>query len=55
LFRGSGAAAPRDRPDRALLGQQMNFELQRTLVLALRNAIVALFLFHFLDRLRDRS
>jgi rod shape-determining protein MreD len=41
--------------NRALLGQQMNFELQRTLVLALLNAIVALFLFHFLDRLRDRS
>jgi rod shape-determining protein MreD len=40
---------------RALLGQQMNFELQRTLVLGLLNAIVALFLFHFLDRLRERN
>jgi rod shape-determining protein MreD len=40
---------------RALLGQQMNFELQRTLVLGLLNAVVALFLFHFLDRLKDRG
>ena len=38
---------------RALLGQQMNFNLQRTLVLGVLNALVAMFLFHFLDRLRE--
>jgi len=38
---------------RALLGQQVDFDLQRTLVLGILNAIVALFLFHFLDRLRE--
>ena len=38
---------------RALLGQQVDFDLQRTLVLGLLNAIVALFLFNFLDRLRQ--
>jgi rod shape-determining protein MreD len=38
---------------RALLGQQVDFNLQRTLVLGLLNAVVALFLFHFLDRLRE--
>jgi rod shape-determining protein MreD len=40
---------------RALLGQQVDFDLQRTLVLGILNAIVALFLFHFLDRLRETS
>ena len=39
---------------RALLGQQMNFETQRTLVLGLLNAIVAVSLFHFLDKLKER-
>ena len=38
---------------RALLGQQVDFDVQRTLVLGALNAIVALFLFHFLDRLRE--
>ena len=38
---------------RALLGQQVDFDVKRTLVLGLLNAIVALFLFHFLDRLRE--
>ena len=38
---------------RALLGQQVDFDVQRTVVLGLLNAIVALFLFHFLDRLRE--
>jgi rod shape-determining protein MreD len=40
---------------RALLGQQMNFETQRTLVLGLLNAIVAVSLFHFLDKLKQRT
>lgn len=38
---------------RALLGQQLDFNLERTLVVGLLNAVVALFLFHFLDRLRE--
>ena len=38
---------------RALLGQQVNFDVQETLVVGLLNAVVALFLFHFLDRLRE--
>jgi rod shape-determining protein MreD len=40
---------------RGLLGQQMNFEIQRTLVLGLLNAIVAVSLFHFLDKLKERT
>jgi rod shape-determining protein MreD len=40
---------------RGLLGQQMNFETQRTLVLGLLNAIVAVSLFHFLDKLKERA
>lgn len=40
---------------RALLGQQVNFELEQTLVVGLLNAVVALFLFHFLDRLRETT
>jgi len=40
---------------RMLLGQQMNFETQRTLVLGLLNAIVAVSLFHFLDKLKERT
>src|SRR5438477_9866491 len=40
---------------RGLLGQPVNFDPQATLVLALLNAVVALFLFHFLDRLREMS
>src|SRR5579859_263508 len=38
---------------RALLGQQVNFDLGSTLVLGLLNAVVALFLFQFLDKLRE--
>lgn len=40
---------------RALLEQQVDFDLQRTAVLGVLNAIVGLFLFHFLDRLRETS
>ena len=38
---------------RSLLAQQMTFEVQRTLMLGLLNAVVAVFLFHFLDKLRE--
>jgi rod shape-determining protein MreD len=37
---------------RALLGQMVNFDPQRTLVLAVLNAVVAIPLFHILDRLK---
>jgi uncharacterized membrane protein YvlD (DUF360 family) len=37
---------------RALLGQALQLEFPQTLVLAILNAIVAVFLFQFLDRLR---
>jgi rod shape-determining protein MreD len=40
---------------RALLGQQLVFETQRTLVLGLLNAVVGISLFHFLDKLRKAS
>ena len=40
---------------RALLGHQVGFEVQRTLVLGFLNAVVGLALFHFLDRLRERA
>lgn len=40
---------------RGLLAQQMPFETQRTLVLGLLNAIVAVSLFHFLDKLKERA
>src|SRR5207248_9665656 len=41
---------------RALLGQQqLVFEWQKTLALAALNAIVAVALFHFLDRLRESA
>ena len=40
---------------RALLGQQVAFELQRTLILGLLNAVVGIALFHFLDKLRETS
>lgn len=40
--------------NRALLGGQMVFETQRTLVVGLLNAVVAISLFHFLDKLRER-
>lgn len=38
---------------RALLAQQVAFDLQRTLIVGLLNAIVAVTLFHFLDKLRE--
>ena len=40
---------------RALLGQQPAFELQKWLVLALLNAVVGVSLFHFLDKLRTTA
>jgi rod shape-determining protein MreD len=40
---------------RALLGQPLAFEAQRTLVLGLLNAVVGISLFHFLDKLRKAS
>ena len=40
---------------RALLGQQLAFEAQRTLVLGLLNAVVGVSLFHFLDKLRKAT
>jgi rod shape-determining protein MreD len=40
---------------RALLNQQLTFELQRTLILGLLNAIVGVSLFHFLDKLRETA
>jgi rod shape-determining protein MreD len=39
---------------RGLLEQQVSFETQRTLVLGVLNAIVAVSLFHFLDKLKER-
>jgi rod shape-determining protein MreD len=38
---------------RALLAQPLTFEIQRTLTLGLMNALVGIFLFHFLDKLRE--
>lgn len=38
-----------------LLGQQMQFEARRTLVLGFLNGIVAVSLFHFLDKLKKRT
>lgn len=40
---------------RALLAQPLAFELQATLLFGLLNAAVAVALFHFLDKLRERS
>jgi rod shape-determining protein MreD len=40
---------------RALLGQQLGFEIQKWLVLGLLNAVVGVSLFHFLDKLRETS
>jgi rod shape-determining protein MreD len=38
---------------RGLLGRQIPFEIQLTLVLGLLNAVVGVTLFHFLDKLRE--
>jgi len=40
---------------RGLLGKQLAFDAQRTLMLGLLNAVVGVTLFHFLDRLRERN
>jgi rod shape-determining protein MreD len=40
---------------RARLGQQLAFDVQRTLVLGLLNAVVGVSLFHFLDKLRKAT
>jgi rod shape-determining protein MreD len=40
---------------RALLGQQLQLEVQRMLVLGLLNAVIGISLFHFLDRLRETA
>jgi rod shape-determining protein MreD len=40
---------------RGLLGRQVSFEIQLTLVLGLLNAVVGVTLFHFLDKLRERA
>ena len=40
---------------RALLGQQISFEIQRTLMLALLNAVVGVPLYIVMDQLRERS
>jgi rod shape-determining protein MreD len=41
--------------DRAMLGHNLPFEPQKTLVLAVLNAVVGVSLFHFLDRLKETS
>jgi rod shape-determining protein MreD len=40
---------------RALLGQQMDFDVQQTLLIGLLNAAVALPLFRILDKLKERG
>ena len=40
---------------RALLGQQVGFDLQQTLLIGLLNALVGISLFHFLDKLRETA
>jgi rod shape-determining protein MreD len=40
---------------RALLGQELAFEVQKTLLLALLNAVVGVSVFHFLDKLRETA
>jgi rod shape-determining protein MreD len=37
---------------RTLLVQQLTFDIERTLIIGLLNAIVGVFLFHFMDKLR---
>jgi rod shape-determining protein MreD len=41
--------------ERALLGRQPLFEIQKWLILGLLNTLVALSLFHFLDKLRETA
>ena len=40
---------------RALLGQQLPLNVQQTFVLGLLHAVIGISLYHFLDRLRERS
>ncbi len=40
---------------RALLNQPLAFELQKTLVLSVLNAVVGVSIYHFLDKLRETS
>jgi rod shape-determining protein MreD len=40
---------------RALLAQQVSFDIQRTLFLGLLNALVGVSVFHFLDKLKERA
>src|SRR5215467_10832138 len=40
---------------RALLSQQVAFEVQKTLLVGLLNAVVGVSLFHFLDKLRETA
>ncbi|HOL71117.1 MAG TPA: rod shape-determining protein MreD [Bryobacteraceae bacterium] len=40
---------------RALLGQLVPFDVSHTLVIALLNAVVGISLFHFLDKLKERT
>jgi rod shape-determining protein MreD len=40
---------------RALLAQQVGFDVQRVLLLSLLNGVVGISLFHFLDRLRETA
>jgi rod shape-determining protein MreD len=40
---------------RALLAQQLAFEVQKTLMLGLLNALVGVSLYYFLDKLREKS
>jgi rod shape-determining protein MreD len=40
---------------RMLLSQQLAFEIQKTLILALLNAVVGVSVFHFLDKLRETA
>jgi len=40
---------------RALLGQELAFEVQKTLLLALLNGVVGVSVFHFLDKLRETA
>ncbi len=40
---------------RALLGHQLAFEIQRTVVVGALNAVVGASLYHFLDRLRETA
>jgi len=40
---------------RALLGQQLGIEFQKTALIGALNAVVGIALFHFLDKLRETA